>query len=67
MKKDEKKEKAEALHQELEKSHTVFLSGFEGITVAQDFELRAQDRPGWGEVQGGREAASIEGALQAVC
>jgi len=40
MKKDEKKQKADALHQELEKSHTVILSGFEGITVAQDFELR---------------------------
>jgi large subunit ribosomal protein L10 len=40
MKKDEKKLKAEALHQELEKSRTVILSGFEGITVAQDFELR---------------------------
>jgi large subunit ribosomal protein L10 len=40
MKKDEKKQKAEALRQELEKSRTVILSGFEGITVAQDFELR---------------------------
>jgi len=40
MKKDEKKQKAEALHKELEKSRTVILSGFEGITVAQDFELR---------------------------
>ena len=40
MKKDEKKQKAEALHQELEKSPTVILSGFEGITVAQDFDLR---------------------------
>ena len=40
MKKDEKKQKAEALHQELEKSRTVILSGFEGITVAQDFDLR---------------------------
>ena len=40
MKKDEKRQKAEALHQELEKSRTVILSGFEGITVAQDFELR---------------------------
>jgi len=40
MKKDEKKQKAEALHQELEKSRTVILSGFEGITVAQDFALR---------------------------
>jgi large subunit ribosomal protein L10 len=40
MKKDEKKQKAEALHQELEESRTVILSGFEGITVAQDFELR---------------------------
>jgi len=40
MKKDEKKQKADALHQELEKSRTVILSGFEGITVAQDFDLR---------------------------
>jgi large subunit ribosomal protein L10 len=40
MKKAEKKQKAEALHQELEESRTVILSGFEGITVAQDFELR---------------------------
>ena len=40
MKKDEKKQKAEALHQELEKARSVILSGFEGITVAQDFELR---------------------------
>jgi large subunit ribosomal protein L10 len=40
MKKDEKKQKAEALHRELEKSRTVILSGFEGITVAQDFALR---------------------------
>lgn len=40
MKKDEKKQKAEALHQELEKSRTVILSDFEGITVAQDFDLR---------------------------
>jgi large subunit ribosomal protein L10 len=40
MNKDEKRQKAEALHQELEKSRTVILAGFEGITVAQDFELR---------------------------
>jgi large subunit ribosomal protein L10 len=40
MKKGEKRQKAEALHQELENSRTVILSGFEGITVAQDFELR---------------------------
>jgi large subunit ribosomal protein L10 len=40
MNKGEKKQKAEALHQELEKSRTVILAGFEGITVAQDFELR---------------------------
>ena len=40
MNKDEKKQQAEALHQELEKSRTVILSGFEGITVAQDFDLR---------------------------
>jgi len=40
MKKDEKREKAEALRRELEKSRTVILSSFEGITVSKDFELR---------------------------
>jgi large subunit ribosomal protein L10 len=40
MNKGEKRQKAEALHQELEKSRTVILAGFEGITVAQDFVLR---------------------------
>jgi large subunit ribosomal protein L10 len=40
MKKGEKRQKAEALRQELEKSRTVILAGFEGISVAQDFELR---------------------------
>ena len=44
MKKEEKKQKAEALHQELEKSRTVILSGFEGITVAQDFAFVARSR-----------------------
>jgi large subunit ribosomal protein L10 len=40
MNKAEKRQKAEALRQELEASRTVILSGFEGITVAQDFDLR---------------------------
>jgi large subunit ribosomal protein L10 len=40
MNRDEKKKQAEALRQVLEKARGVILSGFEGITVAQDFELR---------------------------
>jgi len=40
MNKDQKKQQANELHQELEKARGVVLSGFEGITVAQDFELR---------------------------
>ncbi len=40
MKRDEKRKQAEALHQELLKAPTVFLSSFEGITVAQDSDLR---------------------------
>jgi large subunit ribosomal protein L10 len=40
MKKDEKQQKAQELHKELEKARGVVLSGFEGITVAQDTELR---------------------------
>ena len=42
MKREEKKQKAEAFHEELKKARTVFLSGFEGLTVAQDTELRRQ-------------------------
>jgi large subunit ribosomal protein L10 len=40
MKKDEKQKQAEALHEDLLKARTVILSGFEGITVSQDTELR---------------------------
>ncbi len=40
MKKEEKKQKADALHQELASAKTVFLSSFEGLTVAADTELR---------------------------
>jgi large subunit ribosomal protein L10 len=44
MKREQKKEKADALHQELEGARTVFLSGFEGLTVAADTQLRRQVR-----------------------
>lgn len=40
MNRDEKKQQAEALHEEFEKARGVILSGFEGLTVAQDSELR---------------------------
>ncbi len=40
MKKEEKQQKAEELHQELLNARAVILSGFEGITVSQDYELR---------------------------
>ena len=42
MKKEEKQKRAETLRQELEKARSIILSGFEGITVAQDTELRRQ-------------------------
>jgi large subunit ribosomal protein L10 len=40
MRREEKREQAEALHQELEKARGIVISGFEGITAGQDFELR---------------------------
>ena len=40
MDRDGKKKHAEALHEELRKARGIILSGFQGITVAQDFELR---------------------------
>jgi large subunit ribosomal protein L10 len=39
-KKPEKKKDLEALRKELEKSDNVFLTGYEKLTVGQDFELR---------------------------
>jgi large subunit ribosomal protein L10 len=40
MDRDEKKKSADLLHEELMKARGVILSGFQGITVAQDFQLR---------------------------
>lgn len=40
MKRDEKQKQAEELRQELEKAQSILLSSFEGLTVAQDTELR---------------------------
>ena len=40
MDRDEKKKSAEELHEELKKARGIILSGFQGITVAQDFDLR---------------------------
>ena len=42
MKKEEKQKHAETLRQELAKARGVIFSAFEGITVAQDTELRRQ-------------------------
>ena len=42
MKRDEKQKQADELHEILQKARTVILSGFEGLTVAQDSELRRQ-------------------------
>ena len=39
-KKPEKKQDMEALQAELKKAHNVFLTGYEKLTVQQDFELR---------------------------
>ena len=40
MDREEKKKNAETLHEELMKARGIILSGFQGITVAQDFDLR---------------------------
>jgi large subunit ribosomal protein L10 len=40
MDRDQKKKQAEELHEELKKARGVVLSGFEGISVAQDSDLR---------------------------
>jgi large subunit ribosomal protein L10 len=42
MKREEKHQQAKDLHEELKSARTVFLTGFEGLTVAQDTDLRRQ-------------------------
>jgi large subunit ribosomal protein L10 len=42
MKKDDKQKQAEELREELAKAKSVLLSGFEGLTVAQDTDLRGR-------------------------
>ena len=40
MDREEKRKNAESLHEQLAKARGIVLSGFQGITVGQDFELR---------------------------
>jgi large subunit ribosomal protein L10 len=42
MSKSDKQKEVEALRKELENSNTVYMSGFEGLTVAQDTDLRSR-------------------------
>ena len=55
MDRDEKKKSAEELHEELLKAKGIVLSGFQGITVAQDFELRRKIAGTGAQLQGGEE------------
>jgi large subunit ribosomal protein L10 len=48
-KKPEKKKDLESLHAELEKAGNVFLTGYEKLTVGQDFELRKTVRGAGGK------------------
>ena len=49
--KSEKKKDLDALREELEKSPSIFLAGFEKTTVAQDYELRKTVRQAGGSYQ----------------
>jgi large subunit ribosomal protein L10 len=42
MNKDDKQKQVDALRKELEEANTVYMSGFEGLTVAQDTDLRSR-------------------------
>src|SRR5713226_9644 len=46
--KAKKKEEVERLHQELEKSKSVFAASFQGLKVKEDYELRKQVRAAGG-------------------
>jgi large subunit ribosomal protein L10 len=47
--KDQKRQEFEALRKELEKSPTLFVTGYEKMTVQQDFELRKAVRQAGGD------------------
>ena len=49
--KNQKKKDLESLHSELEKAKNVFLTGYEKMTVQQDFELRKTIRGAGGNYQ----------------
>lgn len=49
MNRDEKKKELENLQQELKEVRHLIVSGFQGLTVAQDFELRKQIRAAGGK------------------
>ncbi len=49
MNRDEKKNEVESLKQELAKAKNVIVSGFNGLTVEQDYELRKQVRAAGGK------------------
>src|SRR3974390_646319 len=49
--KNQKKKDLESLHSELEKAKNVFVTGYEKMTVQQDFELRKTIRGAGGNYQ----------------
>ena len=55
MDRDEKKKNAETLHEELKKARGIILSGFQGITVAQDFQSAQESCRDGRTIQGGEE------------
>ena len=68
MDREEKKKEAEVLHEELMKARGIILAGFQGITVAQDFELRKTIRAVGGKyrvVKNKLAAVSSEGTAVA--
>ena len=52
---DDKKKDFEALRKDLEAANNVFVTGFEKMTVDQDFNLRKTVRGVGGNVQSGQE------------
>ena len=55
MDREQKKKSAEELHEELMKARGIILSGFQGITVAQDFRAAPEGRRDGCALQGGEE------------
>ena len=61
MNRDEKEQEIQKLNAEFQKAKNLFVAGFQGLTVAQDFRVEAERSSDGLEVQGREEYVGAKG------